>query len=169
VSNIPRYWIALLLIVSVAMLAISRSPLWLGSLAVVLVVGAYGLVRRRKPNFFVQVGEDDLVINALTRRSIGYRDIAAVDFYRYKEGELVRAIQNFAILINSFFGGEGRKVPPAGEVDTSVVELRFAKLMWMRILFPPFVLPRRHLLLRVEDADSLRSEINRKLSPRHPD
>jgi hypothetical protein len=52
----------------------------------------------------------------------------------------------------------------AGEVDRDSVELRFVRLRWNYVPFPPFVIASRGVLMRVEDAPGLLRELRNRLA-----
>ncbi len=170
VGSINRLWGLILLAGSLAAMAILRSPLALVIFGISALIGAYGIVRPARPGFFVELDVDHLIINVLAPVKIPYDDIASADFYRHKEGEFVRALQNFAIALSRPFGGQFPYVGKPGEVDSRVVELKFKGWKWLHFVFPPLRLPRRSWLLAIgDDALSLRSDLLERLSQRRPD
>jgi len=163
VTPLNRYWSAFLIVLNVFLMALVRTVYAYVIFGLFALGGLYGLTRPAKPGFFVELWRERLLINALTSHSVACRDIASADLYVHKNGAAVRRILNFSVWLSRLFGGQERYVGEPGEVDEDTVEVKFAKTLWMYMPFPPFILPRRSWRLRVEDAASLRDEINRRL------
>jgi len=163
IGAINRYWSVFLLAGSLVAMAVFRSTATFIIFGVSALGGAYGILRRPGPGFFVELRNNHLIINALTRMRIDYDDIAFADFRTYRAGEILRSLQNLAIGLSRVFGGQFPFEAKAGEVDETSVELKFTKVKWMQFPLPPFLLPRRHWILYVNDAAALRSELRRRL------
>ena len=161
VGNIARLWSAALVIGSVVAMAILRNPLAWGIFGVGALGGVYGMFRAREPKWFVELAENHLVVHGPVQIEIGYDDIASADYYRYRGG-VAGALENFGILLGRISGRQWEYGAP-GEVNKSAVELRFNGIKWKFFPLPPFILPRRRWLLAVEDAPSLRAEIDQRL------
>lgn len=154
-------------IASLAAIFILRNPVATGIFAVSAAAAVYGMIRAKEPDFFVELLEDYLVIKSLLRIRIRYDDISTVDFYRQRRG-LAGAVENFGILMGRLFGNQIEDAREPVEASESKIELKFNGIKWQFFPLPPFMIPRRSWLLHVEDAASLREEINRRLSPLDP-
>ena len=166
VGGISRFWGVLLLVSSLVAIAILRTPVAVVIFGMSTLGALYGLLRPAKPGFFVDLATEHLTINVMTVVKIPYEDIASADFYRYRDGKFVRALQNLAIGLSRIVGGQFPYVGQPGEVDKGVVELKFNGWKWLYFPVPPFLIPRKSWLLRVDDAASLRSQIRQRLSAR---
>jgi hypothetical protein len=161
VGNIARRWSAGLLAGSLVAMAILRNPVAWGIFGVSALASAYGMFRAKEPKWFVELGENHLVVHGAVKTKIGYDDIASADYYRYRGG-VAGVLENFGVLLGRIFGRQWEYGAP-GEVNKSAAELRFSGIKWKFFPLPPFVLPRRSWLLAVEDAPSLRAEIDQRL------
>jgi len=160
-----RYWSALLVISSVILMAMVRTPAGFAVFGIFILGGAYGLVRPAQPNFFVEVRETTLLINVLTRIEIRYEDIGTADFYRHKKGKVVRAVTNSGVALSRLFGGDLPGIGRPGDIARDTIELKFVRVIWIYAPVPPFLIPRRSWRLRVYEADTLKEELARKLAP----
>lgn len=158
-----RYLSAILVAASLMMMVAVPTTITFVSFGIFALGGVYGLLRPSHPGYFVEVRDKCLLVNAPWGREFSYQDIASANFYYYQKGDIIRAVLNFSISFNRFFGGQQRPYGKPGQVDEEVIHLKFAR--WLLIYFPlpPFLIPVRSVMLRVDDAGSLRREINRRL------
>ena len=163
-TELGRYWSAIQLVVSVFLALVVWSVVWSPIFVVIALGSVFGLLRRAKPGFFVELHDDGIVVNMAVAWKIPYRDIRSADFYVYRDREFVRAIGNAFIALGRSFGGHYPPIEKFGEVDHDSVELRFVHVLWAYIPFPPFLIPIRHPRLRVEDAPGLLRELRNRLA-----
>jgi len=163
-TELGRYWSAIQLVVSVFLALVVWSVVWSPIFVVIALGSVFGLLRRAKPGFFVELQDDGIVVNMLTASKIRYRDIRRADFHVYRYWAFVRTVANASIALGRLFGGTSPMIGRAGEVDRDSVELRFVRLRWNYVPFPPFVIASRGVLMRVEDAPGLLRELRNRLA-----
>jgi hypothetical protein len=162
-TELGRYWSAIQLVVSLFLALIVWSIVWSPILVLIAVGSLYGLLRRAKPGFYVELQDDGILVNMAVARKIPYRDIRSAGFYVYRDREFVRTVGNAFIALGRSFGGHLPPIEKFGEVDRDSVELRFVHMLWAYIPFPPFLIPIRAPRLRVEDAPGLLKELHKRL------
>jgi hypothetical protein len=162
-TDLGRYWSAIQLVVSLFLALVIWSVVWSPIFVLIALGSFYGLLRRAKPGFYVELQDDGTLINMAVTWKIAYRDIRGADFYVYRVREFVRAVGNVIISIGRPFGGHYPPIEKFGEIDHDSVELRFVHVLWAYIPFPPFLIPIRSPRLRVEDAPGLLKELHERL------
>ncbi len=168
VGKVARLWSALALAFCVTMMFVVRTPAGFAVWGVLALVGGYGLVRPAQRNFYVEPNEEYLEFKVLTTNRIRYEEIALVDFYRFKSGEVMRAIENFGAALGRFWGIRYPRAGHKGEIDQTRLEMRFVRTLWIHFPLPPFRIPKRSLTffaLSAEDAEAVRLQISEKLRP----
>ncbi len=169
VTDYMRFLSAALMVSSLVIMVVIQT--WAGYVIFGLsaAAGAYGVFGRPRPSFYVELGEDCLVMKALFKRWIPYVDIESAEFYKNEYSEIRQALEKFAVRWNHLFGGQFEEVSPRGQTDPRTLVLRFRRTLWAIVLLPPFLLPTRVwklLPMAHEDASSLRAEIARRI-PQH--
>ena len=163
-TDLRRYWSGIQLVVSLFLALVVWSVVWSPIFVLIALASLYGLLRRAKPGWYVELQEDGVLVNMVVAWKVPYRDIRGADFYVYRDREFVRAMGNAFIALGRSFGGHYPPIEKFGEVDRDSVELRFVHMLWAYMPFPPFLIPIRHPRLRVENAPGLLTELQSRLS-----
>jgi len=161
--QLGRYWSAFLLISSLLLAWVAQSIVWSPILVLFAIGGVFGLLHPAEAGWYVEVRDDGIVVNMLTRRKIAYRDISIAGPYVYRHNALVRSLANASIAFGRLFGGQSTYIRAAGEVDEGSAELRFTHVLWAYIPFPPFLLPSSSLWLKVDNPSGLLAELDGRL------
>lgn len=125
------------------------------------VVGGYFLLRPPSPNLYVETTPNELVVHILLTNRISLQDIRAIELWRPDYSPFMRGVANFFLVFGNLFGG-GHELMKADDPPRDVM-VRFRKWVWVFIVLPPFVLPRRNWSLWVEDAESLKDDLEGRL------
>jgi hypothetical protein len=168
VTDYARFLSAVLIVSSLVIMLVLRTAVGYAIFGLSAAAGAYGIFRRPRPGFYVELNDDCLAMKVLFKRRIPYPDIESAAFYKNEYGEIRQALEKFAVRWNHLFGGQFEEVIPRGQTDPRTLVLRFRRTHWAIILFPPFLLPMRAwklLPMAHEDAASLRAEIARRIPP----
>src|SRR4030042_5425843 len=68
-TELGRYWSAIQLVVSVVLALVVWSVVWSPIFVVIALGSVFGLLRRAKPGFFVELHDDGIVVNMADRKS----------------------------------------------------------------------------------------------------
>ena len=164
--QLGRYWSAFLVGSSMMLALLVHSVIWSPILVLFATGGVFGLLRPAEPGWYVELRDDGVIVNMLTRRKIAYSDISTAGFYVYRHNAVVRSLANASIAFGRLFGGQSTYLRRAGEIDRDSAELRFGRVLWVYLPFPPFLLPSRSLWLKVENPSRLLSELDGRLPAR---
>jgi len=163
-TQLGRYMSGSSLILSLFLALVVWSVVWSPVFLLFALGGLYGLLRRAKPGWYAELQEDGILVNMLTANKIRYRDIRSAGFFVYHLGEFLRAVANASISLGRLFGGTSPMFGKFGEVDRERIKLEFGRWRWFYVPFPPFLFPSRAVLLWVEDAPGLLTELQKRLS-----
>ena len=128
------------------------------------LVPLYRIFKPAQPNLFVDLHPDHLVLNALLRIKMPYRDIEGADFRRFSLPGPLRAIMNCFIAFGRLTGANTPWEGLAGEVDRAAVIIRFRRILWLPVLLPPFILPRKSFGFYFQDPPAFLEDISGRLS-----
>lgn len=121
----------------------------------------YFLLRPPSPNLYVETTATELVVHVLLTNRISLQGIDAIELWRPDYSAFMRGVANFFLVLGNLFGG-GHQLMKADDPPRDVM-VRFRKWVWVFIVLPPFILPRKNWALLVEDAQSLKDDLERRL------
>ena len=159
VTGANRYWSAFLVASNLVLIAVFRTPPAFAMFGIFALGGVYGLLRPAQAGLFVELRDEELIVNVLTRRVVRYEELDSAHFLRYKERDFFQGILGAANMLGRFFGGSAPKMKP-GEVDENIVLVDYKRPRWVYFPLPPFIWYHKSLYLRVERAKSLMAAIN---------
>jgi hypothetical protein len=163
---VSQIWAGGLIVISLLVAILSGHWLVYILSSVFILIGLFSLFRPARPGLFVELQDDRLVINVLTRTKISYYDIESVSHPASNFGELRRRLENAAVAWNRFFGGGFQKFPGRGEAIMHSARLELRTRIWAVRPIPPFIVSRRSWILNLEDADNFIAELTAHLSRR---
>src|SRR5437870_781205 len=111
--QLGRYWSAFLVISSLLLAWVAQSLVWSPILALFALGGVYGLLRPAEPGWYVELQDDGIIVNMVTRRKIAYRDISSAGPFVYRHSALVRFLANASIAFGRLFGGQSTYIKTA--------------------------------------------------------
>jgi hypothetical protein len=149
---------------SVAVAVLSRDLFVLILASIFAIVGLVSLLRPGRPGLYVELRDDSLIVKLLVATRVPFSSIARVEHPIATHGTLMRAITNGAVAMNRIAGGDYPWARPRGEMDTTTCRLLFRKVVWVPVVIPPLFIPRRSWSLTVEDAESLKAEIEKRIT-----
>jgi hypothetical protein len=155
-----RQWGGLILAAAVVVALLSQHLVGIVISAILAAVSLIFLIRPPSPDLYVETTDDCLIVKVFTTRRINIRDIRSVEPHRPEYPVLLKGFLNFFLLLGNLFGG-GHKL--IGRDDDQDVIVRFKRWVWVWIVIPPFLIPRKNWVLMVEDPESLRQDLMHRL------
>jgi hypothetical protein len=155
---------ALLIVgLSVGIAVVWRDTYVLVISAVFAVGGLLMLLRSGRPGLYVELQEHHVVVKLLVSTRIPYDKIVSVEHPIQKHGTLVRGAINLAVAVNRITGGDVPWAPSKDQADLNSVQISSRETIWMPYILPPLYFPRKTCQFMVEDAGSLKAEIEARV------